>query len=60
MVRGGRAGRRDGAGASAPEVLVQQVVERLRREFGAGDALQQAGEPERVSFKLPSYLAVAG
>ena len=48
------------AGASAPEVLVQQVLERLQREFGAGEALQQVGEPERVSFKLPPLLAAAG
>ena len=48
------------AGASAPELLVQQVLERLRAEFGAGEAWQQVGEPERVSFKLPPMLAVAG
>ena len=48
------------AGASAPEILVQQVLERLRREFGAGRAVQQVGEPERVSFKLPPLLAAAG
>jgi len=48
------------AGASAPDILVQQVLERLRREFGAGRAVQQVGEPERVSFKLPPLLAAAG
>ncbi len=48
------------AGASAPEILVEQVIERLRREFGAGTAVQQVGEPERVSFKLPPLLAAAG
>jgi 4-hydroxy-3-methylbut-2-enyl diphosphate reductase len=48
------------AGASAPEILVEQVIERLRREFGAGRAVQQVGEPERVSFKLPPLLAAAG
>ncbi len=48
------------AGASAPEVLVEQVMERLRREFGAGRAVQQVGEPEKVSFKLPPLLAAAG
>lgn len=47
------------AGASAPEVLVQQVLERLQREFGAGEARQQPGEPERVNFKLPPLLAAA-
>ncbi len=48
------------AGASAPEVLVEQVMERLRREFGAGRAVQQVGEPEKVSFKLPPLLTAAG
>jgi 4-hydroxy-3-methylbut-2-en-1-yl diphosphate reductase len=43
------------AGASAPEVLVQQVVARLR-EWGATLAPEQAGEPERVVFPLPRGL----
>lgn len=47
------------AGASAPEVLVTEVLERLQREFGAGTAFQQIGEPEKVSFKLPPLLAVS-
>jgi len=47
------------AGASAPEVLVTEVLERLQREFGAGTAFQQIGEPEKVSFKLPPLLAAS-
>ncbi|HEX9626871.1 MAG TPA: 4-hydroxy-3-methylbut-2-enyl diphosphate reductase [Acidiferrobacterales bacterium] len=43
------------AGASAPEVLVQQVVTRLC-EWGAVLAPEQAGEPERVVFPLPKGL----
>ena len=44
------------AGASAPEQLVQEVIERLR---GAGDEVEVetlAGEIERVQFKLPAEL----
>jgi 4-hydroxy-3-methylbut-2-enyl diphosphate reductase len=40
------------AGASAPEVLVEQVIGRLR-ELGAVRVVTQDGEPERVSFPLP-------
>ena len=43
------------AGASAPEVLVQQVVERLR-EWGVELAHEQAGEPETIIFPLPKPL----
>jgi 4-hydroxy-3-methylbut-2-en-1-yl diphosphate reductase len=42
------------AGASAPEVLVEQVIGRLR-ELGATAVVTQAGEPERVSFPLPKF-----
>jgi 4-hydroxy-3-methylbut-2-enyl diphosphate reductase len=45
------------AGASAPEVLVQQVVSRLK-EFGAGTAIELAGEQETIAFPLPKGLAV--
>jgi 4-hydroxy-3-methylbut-2-enyl diphosphate reductase len=45
------------AGASAPEVLVQEVVARLR-ELGAGDVTELAGITERVTFPLPRNLAV--
>jgi 4-hydroxy-3-methylbut-2-enyl diphosphate reductase len=45
------------AGASAPEVLVQEVVERLR-ELGATEVSELAGITERVTFPLPRNLAV--
>jgi 4-hydroxy-3-methylbut-2-enyl diphosphate reductase len=45
------------AGASAPEVLVQEVVARLR-ELGAGGVTELAGITERVTFPLPRNLAV--
>lgn len=44
------------AGASAPEVLVQEVVARLR-ELGATDVSELAGITERVTFPLPRNLA---
>ena len=44
------------AGASAPEVLVQEVVARLR-ELGATDVSELAGITERVTFPLPKNLA---
>ncbi|MBU1235938.1 MAG: 4-hydroxy-3-methylbut-2-enyl diphosphate reductase [Gammaproteobacteria bacterium] len=40
------------AGASAPEILVERVIHRLR-EMGAAKVVAQEGEPERVSFPLP-------
>lgn len=43
------------AGASAPEVLVQAVVERLR-ELGADAVSNLDGIPERVTFPLPKGL----
>ncbi len=43
------------AGASAPEVLVQGVIDRLR-ELGAGGALNLEGEPENMVFALPREL----
>lgn len=43
------------AGASAPEVLVQQVVERLR-EWGGTRSVESAGIPEHVVFALPKEL----
>ena len=43
------------AGASAPEVLVQQVVERLK-EYGATVATETEGIVETVSFTLPREL----
>jgi 4-hydroxy-3-methylbut-2-en-1-yl diphosphate reductase len=44
------------AGASAPEVLVQGVIEGLRR-FGHVEIELLAGTPEDVKFKLPAEVA---
>jgi 4-hydroxy-3-methylbut-2-enyl diphosphate reductase len=46
------------AGASAPEVLVQQVVERLRA-LGAERVTPLAGIEEKVTFSLPRALVAA-
>jgi 4-hydroxy-3-methylbut-2-en-1-yl diphosphate reductase len=46
------------AGASAPEVLVQGVIDRLR-ELGAGDVEELRGEPENMVFALPKELRIA-
>jgi 4-hydroxy-3-methylbut-2-enyl diphosphate reductase len=43
------------AGASAPELLVQGVIDRLR-ELGADAVQSLAGEPENVTFALPKAL----
>jgi 4-hydroxy-3-methylbut-2-en-1-yl diphosphate reductase len=43
------------AGASAPEVLVQQVMARLR-ELGAATVTESAGREESVVFALPREL----
>jgi 4-hydroxy-3-methylbut-2-enyl diphosphate reductase len=43
------------AGASAPEILVQQVVTRLR-EWGGEPAVEVAGRMEHVVFALPRPL----
>jgi 4-hydroxy-3-methylbut-2-enyl diphosphate reductase len=43
------------AGASAPEALVRQVVERLR-EWGGVAPAESAGKPEHVVFALPRSL----
>ena len=45
------------AGASAPEVLVQQVVERVR-ESGAADVRELAGREENITFVMPKALRV--
>ncbi|MFZ9050813.1 MAG: 4-hydroxy-3-methylbut-2-enyl diphosphate reductase [Steroidobacteraceae bacterium] len=47
------------AGASAPEVLVQAVVERLR-EWGGSLAVELEGRPENVTFSLPLTLRRRG
>ncbi|MBK8507295.1 MAG: 4-hydroxy-3-methylbut-2-enyl diphosphate reductase [Candidatus Competibacteraceae bacterium] len=43
------------AGASAPELLVQQVIDRLR-ELGASQVMESAGREENVVFALPKEL----
>lgn len=43
------------AGASAPEVLVQEVIDTLR-ELGAELPQEMPGEPENISFSLPKAL----
>ena len=45
------------AGASAPEVLVQQVVDCLRTRFGFGDVQEVEVIEENVRFPLPKELA---
>ncbi len=45
------------AGASAPDVLVQGVIARLR-ELGAGAVRELDGEPEDMVFALPKELRV--
>ena len=43
------------AGASAPEVLVQEVLQKLQA-LGHTDIKQMEAEPEGVTFPLPSSL----
>jgi len=45
------------AGASAPEVLVQGVIARLR-EWGASEVVELDGRPENVTFSMPKELRV--
>lgn len=45
------------AGASAPDVLVREVIEHLQTLTGA-TVLESEGEPERVVFSLPKELQV--
>ena len=46
------------AGASAPESLVQGVVERLR-EAGGHTAEEMDGDPENIEFALPKELRIS-
>lgn len=46
------------AGASAPEVLVREVVEQLR-SFGDLEVVEQSGIEEHVTFPLPKNLLAA-
>lgn len=45
------------AGASAPEVLVQGVVEKLK-QCGATSVIERQGRPENVEFAVPKELRV--
>ncbi|MCE7032716.1 4-hydroxy-3-methylbut-2-enyl diphosphate reductase [Lysobacter sp. GX 14042] len=45
------------AGASAPDVLVRGVIDRLR-ELGAGSLEELQGEPENMVFALPRELRI--
>ena len=47
------------AGASAPETLVQQVIDRLR-ELGAARVRELEGIEEHVTFPLPKSVAHGG
>tara|TARA_R110001592_G_scaffold66678_1_gene204832 strand:+ start:8033 stop:8986 length:954 start_codon:yes stop_codon:yes gene_type:complete len=45
------------AGASAPEILVQQVVERLK-ELGASSVQEAEGRTESIVFSMPKALRI--
>lgn len=45
------------AGASAPEILVQQVIERLQQAGGSGPE-ELSGRAENVTFGLPAELRI--
>ena len=45
------------AGASAPEVLVREVIAGLQ-ELGAGEPVESQGRPENVTFSLPRELRI--
>jgi 4-hydroxy-3-methylbut-2-enyl diphosphate reductase len=45
------------AGASAPEVLVQEVIAKLQ-SWGAAPAREMEGRPENIVFSLPKELNV--
>jgi len=44
------------AGASAPEKLVQEVIERLRKLDGALEVAELDGKKEHITFRLPAEL----
>ncbi|QFQ31993.1 4-hydroxy-3-methylbut-2-enyl diphosphate reductase [Buchnera aphidicola] len=46
------------AGASAPEFLVQQVIEYLKK-MGAQNIKEISGNKEKISFKIPKYLTIS-
>ncbi len=43
------------AGASAPEILVKEVIDKLK-SLGAETPQELEGEPENISFSLPKEL----
>jgi 4-hydroxy-3-methylbut-2-enyl diphosphate reductase len=43
------------AGTSAPEAMVQKVLERLQA-YGVSVVTEMEGEPERMIFRLPDSL----
>jgi len=43
------------AGASAPEILVKQVVQRLQQETN-GEIMEEQGKEENITFSLPKGL----
>ncbi|QPN90015.1 4-hydroxy-3-methylbut-2-enyl diphosphate reductase [Proteus vulgaris] len=43
------------AGASAPDILVQQVLERLK-SFGADEVIELSGREENIVFEVPKEL----
>jgi 4-hydroxy-3-methylbut-2-enyl diphosphate reductase len=45
------------AGASAPEILVQQVINKLEKQYNAS-VIQNGGQTENVQFQLPRELRV--
>jgi 4-hydroxy-3-methylbut-2-enyl diphosphate reductase len=45
------------AGASAPEILVREVIDGLRK-LGAGEPVETVGRPENVTFSLPRELRI--
>ncbi|MGG4608064.1 4-hydroxy-3-methylbut-2-enyl diphosphate reductase [Providencia sp. Me31A] len=45
------------AGASAPDILVQQVIDRLK-ELGAGSVVELQGREENIVFEVPKELRV--
>ena len=45
------------AGASAPEILVQAVVSRLK-EWGASEAIERPGREENIEFAVPKELRI--
>ena len=45
------------AGASAPDILVQQVIARLK-DLGAGESIELSGREENIVFEVPKELRV--